>query len=244
LTGVPTRTPALGPEGVFLAPAPVGVRADELTAHFAYRGRTPQTVPFGFLAGTRHGRGQIGDRARPVAGTAVIEARAPDPGGGVAWGVLGYRTTNHHYCVTQPGRVVDSRVGMVNFVLSTFEDIWDVGRQCGATMNGLPKDWPVGVGSMFGGGLTPQDLDPTAVPESGRVKLRTLPRRTVLYGVARPTVRQVTIESPRDVRTIIPSPRAHSFIVVYDGAFPTGKMKLTATMADGSHQTVRQMAGF
>ena len=243
LTGLTDKSPALAREGVFLARAPLGARANELRARFVYARRAPQRVSFGFIAGTRRGPGHIGDRVQPIPGTAVVEARAPDPGGGLAWGVLGYRTSRG-YCVTQPGRVVDDRVGTVNFVLGTFSDIWDVGRQCGASMDGLPPDWPVGVGSSFGGGLMPQSLDPTADPQTGRIARRTLRGRTVIYGVARPTVRQVTIETPRDGRTLIPSKRAHSFIVVYDGTFPTGQLKLTAKMADGSHKTVRQIAGF
>jgi hypothetical protein len=157
--------------------------------------------------------------------------------------VLGYRSNKGSYCVSQPGRVVGNRVGTVNFVLDTFNDIWEIGRQCGASMEALPPDWPVGIGSTFGGGPMSPDLDPTTDPDGGRIELRTLPGRTVLYGVARPNVREVTLESPRDVRTLIPSARAHSFVVVYDGTFPTGNFKLTAMMADGSQKTVRQIAG-
>jgi hypothetical protein len=240
LSGASHLTPKLGAEGAFLVRVPIGVRAAELQAHFEYEGRAPVAVPFGFAGGTRvPGTGRV----RAIPGTAVIEARAPDPGGGLPWGVLGYQTSRG-YCVTQPGRVVDDRVGTVDFVLGTFNDIWDVGRQCGASLDRLPPDWPAGFGAMIGGGLTPQSDDPTSDPTTGRTALRALPGRTVVYGVARPGVRQLTIESPRDVRTLIPSPRAHSFIVVYDGTFPTGKLTLTGTMADGSKKTVTQPAGF
>jgi hypothetical protein len=240
LSGAAQATPALGTHGAFLARVPLSVRANELQARFEYRGRAPVSAPFGFSGGTRT-PGET--RARAIPGTAVVEARAPDPGGGLPWGVLGYRT-DRGYCVTQPGRIVDDHVGTVDFVLGTFNDIWDAGRQCGATVDRLPPNWPVGIGEMFGGGLTPQSLDPTSDPLTGRTALRTLPGRTVLYGIARPGVRAVTIDSPRDVRTLIPSPRAHSFIVVYDGTFPTGRLKLTGTMADGSKKTVTQPAGF
>jgi hypothetical protein len=57
-------------------------------------------------------------------------------------------------------------------------------------------------------------------------------------------VREVTIKSPRDVRTVLPSPRAHVFLVVYDGLFPTGDFVLTSMFADGSHVTQRIHAGF
>jgi hypothetical protein len=243
VTGVPGKALKLGAEGVFLSRAPREVRANELTARFTYRGRSPESVAFAYIAGTRGGPGGIGDRARAMPGTATVEARAPDPGGGLAWGILGYKTDRGTYCVTQPGRVVGNRVGSVNFVLGTFADIWDVGRQCGSMLNRLPPDWPIALGGMFGGGLTPQSLLPTEDPLSGRNERRTLPGRTVVFGVARPNVRELTLATPRDVRTLIPSKRAHAIIVVYDGTFPTGKTKVTATMADGSHQTVRQFAG-
>jgi hypothetical protein len=48
-------------------------------------------------------------------------------------------------------------------------------------------------------------------------------------------VREITIQTPRDVRTIVPSPRAHAFIVVYDGSFPAGNTDLRVTFSDGSH---------
>jgi hypothetical protein len=108
----------------------------------------------------------------------------------------------------------------------------------------MPPGWPVSIGSEFGGGLTPQSLDPTAAPDQGRTELRTLPGHTILYGAALPTVRQLTIESPRDVRTLVPSPNARSFLVVYDGTFPAGQFKLTATFNDGSKKTVSQPASF
>lgn len=71
----------------------------------------------------------------------------------------------------------------------------------------------------------------------GRIALRTLPGRTVIYGLARPDVREITIESPRDVRTIVPSARAHAFIVVYDGSFATGETVFRITFKNGTHAT-------
>lgn len=44
----------------------------------------------------------------------------------------------------------------------------------------------------------------------------------------------MTIATPRDVRTIIPSARAHAFIVAYDGSFPTGVIVMTSTFKDGT----------
>jgi hypothetical protein len=57
---------------------------------------------------------------------------------------------------------------------------------------------------------------------------------TTINGRAHPDVVSITVATPRDVRTILPSRRAHAFVVVYDGSFPTGEVVLTARFADGS----------
>jgi hypothetical protein len=243
LKGFSRSTADLSRRGAFLVAARRDARAAELFARFGYRGRPAVELSFAPTLGPRLPR-NLPKLVKPIPGTGVIEARAPDPGGGVAWGVLGYRTNRGSYCVNQPGRIVGNRVGNVNFVLDTFDDVWEIGRQCGASAEGLPPDSPVAIGSMFGAGLMPSSIDPTVDPDGGRTALRTLPGRTVLYGVAKKDVRSVTLSTPRDVRTLIPSARTHSFVAVYDGTFPTGNLKLTATMADGSTKTIRQMAGF
>jgi hypothetical protein len=244
LKGAAASHPRLSRRGAFLIAAPLYARVVDLAARWVYEGR-PAIGPYRpreprLPRGAKVNRLQI---PRTV-GTGVLETRAPDPGGGVAWGVLGYRADSGGFCATQPGRIVGDHVGAINFALDTFDELPTRTRHCGATVGALPPSWPVGIGTMYGGGFDPA-LDPGQDPDGGgRITLRTLPGRTVLYGVARPGVRSVTIESPRDVRTLIPSPRARSFLVVYDGSFPTGQLKLTATMADGSKRTVTQPAGF
>jgi hypothetical protein len=59
-----------------------------------------------------------------------------------------------------------------------------------------------------------------------------------VLGSARADVRSITIATPRDVRTLVPSSPAHAFIAVYDGSFPTGKIVTTAHFADGSSRVV------
>jgi hypothetical protein len=71
-----------------------------------------------------------------------------------------------------------------------------------------------------------------------RVTRRTLPGETIVYGTARSDVRSITITTPRDVRTLVPSSAAHSFIAVYDGGFPTGEIVTTAHFADGTSREV------
>jgi len=43
----------------------------------------------------------------------------------------------------------------------------------------------------------------------------------------------VTLETPRDVRTLTPTGRAHAFLAAYDGSFPTGKIRVVARFRDG-----------
>jgi hypothetical protein len=60
---------------------------------------------------------------------------------------------------------------------------------------------------------------------------------TTIQGVARPDVESITFASPRDVRTLRPSPRAHAFLVLYDGTFPTGEITMTSRFTDGRTTT-------
>jgi hypothetical protein len=46
-------------------------------------------------------------------------------------------------------------------------------------------------------------------------------------------VTAVTLETPRDVRTLIPGGPAHAIIAVYDGTFTTGTVTVTAHFRDG-----------
>ncbi len=68
---------------------------------------------------------------------------------------------------------------------------------------------------------------------------RTLPGRTILSGVTRSDVASVTIATPRDVRTLVPTRRAHAFVVAYDGTFPTGEVVITSTFDDGATQVMK-----
>ncbi|HEX6712142.1 MAG TPA: hypothetical protein VF066_02110 [Thermoleophilaceae bacterium] len=236
-----TTHPRLSARGAFLVVARLHTRPVDLEARYTYEGRPP--VEPWRPRPPRRPRKPTRLQIPRTLGTGVLEARAPDPGGGVAWGVLGFRADTGGFCATQPGRIVDDRVGSVNFALATFSELPARSRHCGVLASRLPPRWPAGIGTMYGSGVDPA-LDPSQDPDGGRVALRTLPGRTVLFGAAKPGVKLVTIESPRDVRTLIPSARARSFLAVYDGSFPTGQLKLTATFADGSQKTVTQPAGF
>jgi hypothetical protein len=57
---------------------------------------------------------------------------------------------------------------------------------------------------------------------------------TTVSGTTHSDVTAITIATPRDVRTLVPSPRAHAFIAVYDGEFATGEIVITAHFSDGT----------
>jgi hypothetical protein len=48
-----------------------------------------------------------------------------------------------------------------------------------------------------------------------------------------PDVERVTLQTPRDVRTLVPSPLGHAILAVYDGTFPAGELVLTAHLKGG-----------
>ena len=50
-------------------------------------------------------------------------------------------------------------------------------------------------------------------------------------------MREITIQTPRDVRTLRPAGPSRAFLVVYDGEFFSGNHMLTARFADGTTHT-------
>jgi hypothetical protein len=244
LDGVPAgeRSPQSSRRGAFLAFGDDQTRSFKATATVRYRGRRPLIeVPFGGRWGlaTPPPHGPVPQRVIP--GTEQVEARAPDPSGGLPWAMTAARSQGGGWCVGQPARLVGNLVGGVAFDLATFSES-PPQRRCFLMGQVLSRSTPISISS--GGSDIPYGLTPEAEPENGRIRLRTLRGQTTLSGVTLPDVREVTIESPRDVRTVLPSPRAHVFLVVYDGLFPTGDFVLTSTFADGSRATQKIRAGF
>jgi hypothetical protein len=47
------------------------------------------------------------------------------------------------------------------------------------------------------------------------------------------------IQTPRDVRTLVPSPRGHVVFALYESAFPSGELVVTSHLRDGSSRTER-----
>ncbi|MEV4422246.1 hypothetical protein AB0L40_20055 [Patulibacter sp. NPDC049589] len=202
---------------------------DASTLEGTVRYPTGSPVTVGGLAGIPdrflHGMKHAPDPAAPT----FIAARAPDPNGGMPYGIVGRAAKGGGYCVTSsPGRIVDGRVGRVDFDLGTFvED--RVARYDCQSIGSLGRKRPIGIGFGGGDGFP----DPAADPAPGRVARRTLPGTQYFAGQTAPDVRSLTMQSPRDVRTLVPSSPAHAYLVVYDGVFNSGTMEFTARLADG-----------
>lgn len=169
----------------------------------------------------------------------IVAARAADPSGGLPYGIVALPAVGGGWCVkSQPGRVVEDRVGYVDFARGTISEDQVSGLDCQGIRH-LSRKQPIG-GSFGGDG----SADPAADPGYGRVARRTQPGTTYFAGPVLPNVRTITLKSPRDVRTIVPSSPAHAYLVVYDGLFTAGDMRITSTFGDGTSTTNAFRMGF
>lgn len=170
----------------------------------------------------------------PVEDRIAIAARAPDPAGGAGWGVLTAPSTTGRVCVSSPGRLVGDR-------LASIEPRLGIARPAPfAELDCLQRRAPTAAQPlrMVVAGFSVHDEDPV-----GTEQLRRLNDRTVLQGRTTADVREVTITTSRDIRTLVPDPRTHVFLAVYDGSFPGEPFRVTATLRDGSRRTVVQSSG-
>jgi hypothetical protein len=152
-----------------------------------------------------------------------IEARSPDPDAGAPYGLLVWRDADDRLC-QEVGRVVGDTVGTLD------------------TRSGIFRPYPVHEGGSCGEPPStrahPVSWSVTAGPGAeGSSLLRTLPGRTIVSGFLHPAVRELTIRTPRDVRTLRPVGDTHAFLAVYDGEFFGGVIELTARFADGTTHT-------
>lgn len=199
----------------------------------AYAPRPTHTIVWG-LAGRSHVK--VGSRRIAVASSGAflaffapeltagtIAARAPDPDGGAPYGLLEWRMPDGALC-RYAGRIVADTVGTLDPRTNRFQPYpVKEGGSCDAQIP--PRSHPV----SFSVGGTPEDSDP-----AGARLRRTLPGRTIISGFAHPEVKDITIQTPRDIRTLRPAGANRAFLVVYDGGFFSGTITVTARFADGS----------
>jgi hypothetical protein len=166
----------------------------------------------------------------PVPGTDYVAARAPDPAGGEPWGLLASRGSSGGICMSMTGRLVGTRLGNVDRRLGIFySGPFDALQRCGDAVRNPTRAFPMRLDTgVWGIG----EDDPR-----GRIERRVLNGRILFQGRVHPDVVSVTIRTPRDVRTLIPSSPAHVILAVYDGHFPAGKVTATARMKDGREVT-------
>ena len=88
----------------------------------------------------------------------------------------------------------------------------------------------------------PEGRDPLL--RRARIERRVLPGRFELLAECHRSVERVTIRSPRDIRTLIPSDRGHVVFALYDGGFPAGEIVLTAHLRGGGRYTERIPVAF
>jgi hypothetical protein len=219
-TVIPDKTP----HRAFLVVAGPELSQHQVTGTIAYPGGKTVTLPH---PSRMPGMGGL-------SGSARLAARAPDPNGGLPFAMIAARGPGGGWCTVTGGRIVGDRVGGVDYrqdILS--ETRSSGGGGCSGTARDEAryfKDHPVLL-SYSGGGDAPEEGGD--IGNAGRVARRTQRGLMIFNGRVAPDVVAVTLETPRDVRTLIPTGPAHSIMAVYDGSFPTGTVRIVAHFKDG-----------
>ena len=87
-----------------------------------------------------------------------------------------------------------------------------------------------------------EDRDPLL--RRARVQRRLSPGRFQIEARCRADVERVTIQTPRDLRTLVPSSHGHVVFALYDGGFPAGDLVVTAHLRSGKQRSERFNAWF
>lgn len=185
--------------------------------------------------GNRGGEPPLRGASRPLPGTTRVAVRTPDPTGGPAWGVVAARARDGSTCVSAPGRLVGDQLAVL-------------GPEPGVASLAPFTPTPVCQAGRRPTAADPLRLDVAGFgyPESdpgGAAALRRLPGRTIFLTRSTPAVRTVTITTSRGARTLVPDPRTHVAMDVYDGTFPGERVKATARLAGGRTVTLVQATG-
>jgi hypothetical protein len=183
----------------------------------------------------------LGRAGEPVPGSERIEARAPDPAGGPGWGVAVADRRGGGVCVGGASQVVGEQIGGVDTDLALFASGSFAPIGCRASGDGPSRRRPLWIG-YSGGSADPEQRDPLL--RRARIERRVLPDRFELLAECHPSVERVTIRSPRDVRTLVPSERGHVVFALYDGGFPAGEIVVTAHLRGGGRHAERIPVAF
>lgn len=194
------------------------------------------------LAGGRRLRQRVSRSARavpslrgPVPGTETIEAVAPDPAGGPATGILVARRGDGGICIGGSAQRVGDRFGIVETSLGIVSEA--PLRRSDCRRRGVRPSRRLPVVSTLGWGSGPTDQADLWLRRA-RIERRLQHGRFTIAATCHPDVEQVTIRTSRELRTLVPSPRAHAILAIYDG-LPAGDVVITARLRGGRTWTER-----
>jgi hypothetical protein len=171
-----------------------------------------------------------------VPGTQAVEAPVPDPAGGPPWAVPVAQTVEGTPCTGGRARVVGGRVGDPDLDLGVFTESVLSSPSC-RPLTGPPNaEYPCSF--SWGGGNAEELEGSDSARERGRIERRLLAGRTFVDAQCRADVERVTLETPRDRRTLVPSPFGRALLAVYDGSFIDGDLTVTMHLQGG--RTVTQ----
>ena len=85
----------------------------------------------------------------------------------------------------------------------------------------------------WGGGNAEELEGQDAFLAQARVERRLLAGRTNVSGQCGADVERVTLRTPRDVRTLVPSATGRAVLAVFDGLFVDGELELTYHLRGG-----------
>ncbi len=176
-----------------------------------------------------------------LSGPQAVEAPAPDPSGGPRWGLAVAPTREGVPCVGGPTRVVEGRSGGVDLRLALFTEGLLTGQSCRPLQTRPDAKRPCDIGTGFGNAEELEGED--AFLQRARAERRLLAGRTTIYGQCSADVERVTLETPRDVRTMLPSAVGHAVLAVYDGDFVGGGGTFTAHLRGGRTWKQQLMLG-
>lgn len=160
----------------------------------------------------------------PAPATRKVAAIAPDPAGGRPWGLIIGRSKSGAACLSSPEQLVGDAYAYVDPRLN-IAFLGGIGGFFNCKRKPPTRAFPMRTETLISGIADPD--------QRGRVERRVVEGRIVFSGTVHPDVASITITTPHDVRTLIPTSEHHAFVTVYAGRFPGGEAKATARFKDG-----------
>jgi hypothetical protein len=204
--------PPFDPDGAFIRVAPAAAPVI-VKSTIEYDDGTRRVVdPLGSYPGERS-----------LPGSQRLAAFAPDPAGGAPWGLMALKGERGSTCIGTPGKLVGNHLGEIDarydiLMADPFENFGQCGRKPPT------RAYPLRLDALIGG---------RQGDDQGRIERRVLEGRIVYFGTVHPDVASVTIVTPRDVRSLVPSKDFPAIVTVYAGLFPGGTATAIAHFKDG-----------